>query len=121
MHGYAEDWRVIDNAGNIRTVSDPEFHSSHEPVGGGHWRRVGTYLAWQVTETVVVRTKEGKATARAGDWLVEAPTGERWPVGDERFRLSYRPSRGAPDLSAPPVQASMPAAARSSTAPTISS
>ena len=120
MHGYAGDWRVIDDAGNLRTVTDPDFQSSHEPVGGGCWRRVGSFLAWQVSETVVVRTKEGKATARPGDWVVEAPTGERWPVRDAQFRWSYRP-RDEPDLLAPPDQASTPAAASSSTAPTISS
>ena len=92
MHGYAGDWRVIDDAGNLRTVTDPDFQSSHEPVGGGCWRRVGSFLAWQVSETVVVRTKEGKATARPGDWVVEAPTGERWPVRDAQFRWSYKRS-----------------------------
>ncbi len=73
MHGYAGDWRVIDDAGNLRTVTDPDFQSSHEPAGDGRWRRVGTYLAWQVSEAVVIRTKEGKATARPGDWVVEGP------------------------------------------------
>ena len=91
MHGYAGDWRVIDDAGNLQTVTDSEFQSSHEPVGDGRWRRVGTYQAWQVSEAMVVRTKEGKATARPGDWVVEAPTGERWPVPDQQFRWSYRP------------------------------
>ena len=92
MHGFAGDWRVIDDAGNVRTVTDPDFQSSHEPLGDGRWRRVGRHLAWQVGEAVVVRTKEGKATARPGDWIVEAPTGERWPVRDDQFRWSYRPA-----------------------------
>ena len=42
MHGFAGDWRVIDDAGNLRTVTDPDFQSSHEPTGDGRWRRVGT-------------------------------------------------------------------------------
>jgi hypothetical protein len=121
LHGHAGDWRVIDDAGNLRTVTDPDFQSSHQPAGDGRWRRTGTYLAWQVSEAVVVRTKEGKATAHPGDWVVEAPTGERWPVRDKQFRWSYRPSRGVPDRPAPPDQASTPAATSSSTAPTISS
>ena len=121
MHGYAGDWRVIDDAGNLRTVTDPDFQSSHEPADAGRWRRVGSFLAWQVSETVVVRTKEGKATARPGDWVVEAPTGERWPVRDEQFRWSYRPSGSLRDLPAPRDEASTPAAASSSTAPTLSS
>jgi hypothetical protein len=92
MHGVPGDWRVVDGVGNVRMVSDPDFQASHEPVGVGRWRRVGEYQAWRVGETVVVRTKEGNATARPGDWIVEAPTGERWPVQDEQFSASYRPS-----------------------------
>ena len=113
MHGFAGDWRVIDDAGNVRTVTDPAFQSSHEPLGGGRWRRVGRYRAWQVGEAVVVRTKEGKAIARPGDWVVEAPTGERWPVRDSQFRWSYR--------AAFPEKQSTPAAASSSTPPASSS
>ena len=121
MHGFAGDWRVIDDAGNLRTVSDPEFQASHEPMGDGRWRRVGTYLAWQVSEAVVVRTKEGRVTARPGDWVVEAPTGERWPVRDEQFRWSYRRSRSGPGVPVPRDQASTEVAASNSTAPAISS
>jgi hypothetical protein len=101
MHGFAGDWRVIDDAGNLRTITDPDFQSSHEPTGDGRWRRVGTYVAWQVSETVVVRTKEGKATARRDDWVVEAPTGERWPVKNEQFAWSYRPTLSQPDPADP--------------------
>jgi hypothetical protein len=116
MHGFAGDWRVIDDAGNVRTVTDPDFQSSHEPLGDGRWRRVGVYRAWQVSGSVVIRTKEGRATAQAGDWVVESPTGERWPVRDTQFRWSYRATRpGRPD------QASQPAAASSTTPPAISS
>jgi hypothetical protein len=121
MHGYPGDWRVVDDAGNLRTITDPDFQSSHEPGGNGRWRRVGSYLAWQVSEAVVVRTWEGRATAGPGDWVVEAPTGERWPVRDEQFRWSYRPSGGLPGVPAPRDQASTQAATSSSTAPTISS
>ena len=50
----------------------------------------GGFLAWQVTETTVVRTLEGRSTASAGDWIVESPGGERWPVTDRQFQQSYR-------------------------------
>jgi hypothetical protein len=119
MHGFAGDWRVVDDAGNMRTVTDPDFQSSHEPVDSGRWRRVGSYRAWQVTEAVVIRTKEGRATARPSDWVVEAPTGERWPVRDNQFSWSYRPVAG--DLPGSPDKATTTAAASSSTAPAISS
>jgi hypothetical protein len=119
MRGTAGDWRVIDGAGNVRTVTDPDFQSSHEPLGDGRWRRVGSYQAWRVTEAVVIRTKEGRATAWPGDWVVESPGGERWPVRDAQFRWSYRPiPLDRPGLA---DQASTTAAASSSTPPTSSS
>lgn len=89
MHGHAGDWRVTDGEGNLRTVTDPEFRIGHQPAADGRWRRVGAYRAWQVSETVVVRTREGNATARPGDWVVQAPSGERWPVEDGQFKRTY--------------------------------
>jgi hypothetical protein len=115
MHGFAGDWRVVDGAGNVRTVTDPDFQSSHEPLGDGRWRRVGSYRAWQVAEAVLVRTKEGRATAQPGDWVVEAPTGDRWPVRDSQFLWSYRPSLAEKEKQ------STPTAASRSTPPAISS
>lgn len=98
LHGGAGDWRVIDDEGHVWTSGDTEFRSGHEPVGGDLWRRVGTCSAWQVSETVVVRTREGSVTAHPGDWVVEGPNGERWPVKDAQFRWSYQP--GSPEVPA---------------------
>ena len=120
MHGYSGDWRVVDDKGNLRTAPDSDFQASHEPAGDGRWRRIGVYRAWQVEQAVVVRTKEGKATAQRGDWIVEAPTGERWPVRDEQFGWSYRPSPDQARRPGPPDQAIATAAVSSSTAPRIS-
>jgi hypothetical protein len=117
LFGDAGDWHVTDGGGTVRTVSDSEFRSSHSQLDDGRWQRIGVFRAWQVAEAVVLRTKEGSATARPGDWVVEGPGGERWPVTDGQFRRSYRPRR---DLPATTGQASAPAATRSSTAPTIS-
>ena len=90
LAGNPGDWRVLDDAGDERTVRDQEFRSSHEPLGGEAWRRIGTYRAWQVSERCILRTMEGKAIARPGDWVVEGFRGERWPVADEQFRRTYR-------------------------------
>jgi hypothetical protein len=117
LFGDAGDWHVTDGGGTVRTVTDSEFRSSHSQLDDGRWQRIGVFRAWQVAEAVVLRTKEGSATARPGDWVVEGPGGERWPVSDGQFRRSYRPRR---DLPATTGQASAPAATRSSTAPTIS-
>ena len=96
LHGDAGDWRVLDEGGDERTVRDTEFRLSHEPVSGDRWRRIGIFRAWQVGETQVLRTLEGRATADPGDWIVEGHRGERWPVRDSQFRHSYVPCP-APD------------------------
>ena len=117
LRGDVGDWHVIDDAGKARTVTDPEFRSSHAQLGDGRWQRVGVFRAWPVAETVVLRTKEGSATARPGDWVVEGPGGERWPVSDGQFRRGYRLRQDRADTVG---QAIAPAAISSSTAPTIS-
>ena len=101
LRGDAGDWQVDNEHGEMRTVTDPEFQASHEPVGNGQWRRVGTFRAWQVTEPVRLRTKEGSATADPGDWVVESPAGERWPVSEQQFERTYRPVRDAPGENRP--------------------
>ncbi len=90
LSGDAGDWRVVDERGNERTVRDVEFRASHEPLGGVRWRRTGTYHAWQVSDDLVLRTMEGRAKARPGDWVVEGHRGERWPVTDDQFRRTYQ-------------------------------
>ena len=96
LYGDAGDWRVVDNSGDERTVRDVEFQDSHEPLGGGLWRRTGTFRAWQVSENLVLRTMEGRAAARPGDWIVEGPRGQHWPVTDDQFRRSYTPCPDPP-------------------------
>jgi hypothetical protein len=115
--GDVGDWRVIDSFGNLRTITDFEFRSSHAQLDDGRWRRVGTFRAWQVREAVVIRTKEGNATAGPGDWVVEGPGGERWPVSDQQFGETYRRRQDRPATDG---QASTAAAISSRTAPTIS-
>jgi hypothetical protein len=92
LHGDAGDWRVVDDWGDERTVRDLEFRNSHEPLGGEHWRRAGSFRAWRATEVLVLRTMEGRATAQPGDWVVEGRRGQRWPVPDGQFRRSYTPN-----------------------------
>ena len=97
LAGTDGDWHVVDELGHERTVRDLEFRETHEPLDGDRWRRTGTVRAWQVSDTVVVRTLEGRAEAHRGDWIVQGPGSVRWPVRDEQFRRGYRriPSDGA--------------------------
>ena len=103
MHGEAGDWHVRDGFGDARTVGNAEFRQSHEPLGGGLWRRVGMFSAWRAREQLVIRTKEGQATAHPGDWVVEGALGERWPISDKHFMRTYRASdnAGGPALRPP--------------------
>ena len=101
----AGDWLVIDELGHERTVRNGEFHTSHEPLGGGRWRRTGTVLAWQADETTVVRTMEGKAATAAGDWIVQGSAGERWPVKHDLFARGYVPVRREADTPGSPGSA----------------
>jgi len=90
LQGEAGDWRVTDPEGGERTVGDLQFRASHLHRAGEEWDRTGVFLAWQVTEATVVRTLEGQSTAGAGDWIVESPGGERWPVPDSPFQQGYQ-------------------------------
>ena len=89
LSGDAGDWRVLDDRGDERTIRDTTFRASHEPLRGARWRRTGTYRAWQVSDERVLRTLEGRAIAQPGDWVVEGHNGERWPVSDAQFRVTY--------------------------------
>ncbi len=90
LSGEVGDWRVRDDRDNERTVRDAEFRASHEFLDGERWRRTGIYRAWQVSDRLVLQTLEGRAVAQPGDWVVEGSGGERWPVTDDQFRLTYR-------------------------------
>jgi hypothetical protein len=90
LRGEAGDWRVVDGQGEERTVRDPEFQRSHQPIGGGRYQRTGVFHAWQAEYTQVLRTREGRAVARPRDWIVEGASGERWPVTPAQFRHGYR-------------------------------
>jgi hypothetical protein len=92
LSGRAGDWHVVDDHGDARTVRDPEFRASHIALGGDRWQRTGVFRAWMAGDEQVVRTFEGRAVARAGDWIVEGSAGERWPVADEQFRRGYEVS-----------------------------
>jgi hypothetical protein len=94
LAGEPGDWRVLDDDGDERTVRDAAFRASHEPLDGERWRRTGTCRAWRVDEERVLRTLEGTAVARPGDWVVEGRAGERWPVTDAQFRRTYQAVTG---------------------------
>jgi hypothetical protein len=83
------------DAEKIMAARDRPFTSVRD-----FWLRTGNYRAWQVSQAVVLRTREGRATALPGDWVVEGARGERWPVTDDQFRRSYAAPAGLPPTGA---------------------
>jgi hypothetical protein len=90
LTGACGAWEVIDDSGEERTVRDQEFRATHERLDGNRFRRTGMVRAWRVSEVTVLRTIEGKAVARPGNWIVQGPQGERWPVTEQQFMRGYR-------------------------------
>jgi hypothetical protein len=99
MEAQPGDWRVRDEEGTERTVRDAQFRASHERVGGHRWVRTGEVRAWRVAEPTTVLTLEGPATAAAGDWIVEGPGGERWPVPASQFERGHAACPGQPQAA----------------------
>lgn len=89
MHAAPGDWAVIDDNGDQRSVASEVFESTHEPVGPGRYRRAGMVLARRSAGNEVVQTLEGEVVTNEGDWIVQGPRGEQWPVPHEQFKDSY--------------------------------
>ena len=42
-----------------------------------------------VPGSLAVETLHGTVLAAPGDWIVQGPGGDYWPITDERFRATY--------------------------------
>lgn len=82
-------WKVTDDAGFQRSVTDEAFVSSYAEIGQGRYRRTGIFRARRVAVQEVVPTDEGEAIVYPGDWVVEGTLGERWPVPADEFGRTY--------------------------------
>lgn len=89
LRGEVGDWLVTSSEASRRTVTDGQFRASHEFVSDDLWRRRGEVTAERVEVRTDVITREGPATAHAGDWVVTSEDGWSWPVRDAVFRASY--------------------------------
>lgn len=88
MRGQAGDWKVAD--GNDQwTVAADVFDRTYTRVDGEYFRKEAAVLAVNVDHAFAVGTLEGLATGAAGDWLVQNPGGECWPVPASVFERHY--------------------------------
>lgn len=88
------DWWVVD--GNDKwSVTDDVFVRTYERLAAGRYRKSATVSAARIDAPFAVQTLEGLACGRPGDWLVQNPTGECWPVPHAIFSRRYE--RASPD------------------------
>jgi hypothetical protein len=98
MHADAGDWAVTGDDGRQWSVAAAVFESTYENVGPARYRRAGMVLARRATQPEVIPTWEGDAVAQPGDWIVQGPRDEQWPVPDGQFRDGYEgPHQAGPD------------------------
>jgi hypothetical protein len=89
MHAGDGDWSVRGPSGDSWSVRDDIFRATHQHIDGNVWRRCGLVKARQARGDEVIETLEGPVPARAGDWIVQGPQGEQWPVRPEIFTKQY--------------------------------
>jgi hypothetical protein len=83
------NWRVSNAAGDVWSVAAEVFHTTHRHIAGNRWRRIGEVKARPAIEGEVVESLEGHECARAGDWVMEGPAGERWVTSAAYFSAHY--------------------------------
>lgn len=89
----AGDWWVME--GDDRwSVSHHIFTQTYESLGENRYQKCATVTAVPIDRPFAVQTPEGVASGEAGDWLVQNPTGECWPVNAAVFARRYEPVAG---------------------------
>jgi hypothetical protein len=89
------DW-LIDNAGDVYTVSAATFARTYRPVGPGLWVKSAPVWAERATVAGSVTTQEGRTHYAAGDWLVSnrEDGGDAYAIGADKFEQLYEPDDG---------------------------
>lgn len=89
LDGQPGDWLITD--GNSSWPVDAAiFAKTYQRVAGDRYIKVANVMAIQLDEPFVVITLEGRAEAVAGDYLVQGPEGEAWPIRQAEFEATYR-------------------------------
>lgn len=96
----AGDWWLTQGDRHWSVAADV-FAATYEASGDSTYRKAAPIRAVRLPAPVTVATLEGDATANMGDWLVQNPSGEVWPVPADVFARIYAPKhvhggRGVP-------------------------
>jgi hypothetical protein len=89
LHAKPGDWRVSNADGDVWSVAPEIFETTYEQIAANRWRRIGEINARPAVEGEVVESLEGPERARAGDWVMEGPAGERWVTSAAHFQANY--------------------------------
>lgn len=87
LQAKAGDWLVEDGKSSW-PVADDIFAKTYQPSGDG-FVKTGFVYAVAMQQDFTVQTLEGTAHGKAGDYLVQGPAGEAWPIVKQTFLNSY--------------------------------
>ena len=73
---------IIDYGASRAVVRGDIFERTYEPLGDGRFRKRADVIfhAFTLDRPALVHTLEGPQKAEPGDWIIEGPAGELWPV-----------------------------------------
>lgn len=86
----AGDW-LVNSDGETYTIDSDSFARTYREHGPGLYVKVGCVWAEQAGAAGSIRTKEGKTSYEAGDWLVYngADRTDGYAVKPEKFKSLY--------------------------------
>lgn len=88
----AGDW-IVDNDGEVYTISDDSFEETYERIGPGLYIKTTTIWATAATEAGSIKTKEGVTNYATGDYIVynDAALSDGYAVTKATFEAMYKP------------------------------
>lgn len=89
LQAQAGDYLVSDGASSWPVAKDV-FEMTYTPTGNGSYVKTATVQAVQMDHDFVVETLEGTAAGKTGDFLVQGPKGEAWPIPRDTFFGTYK-------------------------------
>jgi len=84
------DW-LVENDGDVYTVSADSFARTYQPVSPGRWLKTTPVWAERAEQAGAVATSEGRTHYDAGDWLVSnrEDGSDAYAIGAAKFERMY--------------------------------